>query len=428
LKIQVNKEKDWKRTLEIEIEKERVDSEYEQVFKDIKIKSKIPGFRQGKAPMDLIKSRFKDLATEDVRINLIKQALKDALEEVKLEPISTSDIILIPPLENIELEPGLPLKFKAEIEVLPQIDVKDYRGLAVTKKKFEVKDEDVEKNIKYLKEQNATLKPVERKAKEGDFILVDLEKFPAKNIKEEKAKDQQVFLGKQNLLPEFFDAFKNSQAGEQKEFEVFYPTDYRDKELAGKKVKYKVKIKEIKEKVFPEVDDIFAKSLGFSDYLDMRFRIKKDLERKAEQESLRDLKAQLVKKVIEKNSFEVPKSLLKDYLDSVVDDFKKSKEKIDEKKIRAQNEKVGKDRIRWIILLQEIAKKERVEVTSDDVKDWIKKFAQNYNLTQEKAKEILAKGKKLEDIKESILEDKVLDLLLRNAIIVEEEKIERSNP
>lgn len=428
MKIQVNKEKDWKRTLEIEIEKERVDSEYEQVFKDIKIKSKIPGFRQGKAPMDLIKSRFKDLATEDVRINLIKQALKDALEEVKLEPISTSDIILIPPLENIELEPGLPLKFKAEIEVLPQIDVKDYRGLAVTKKKFEVKDEDVEKNIKYLKEQNATLKPVERKAKEGDFILVDLEKFPAKNIKEEKAKDQQVFLGKQNLLPEFFDAFKNSQAGEQKEFEVFYPADYRDKELAGKKVKYKVKIKEIKEKVFPEVDDIFAKSLGFSDYLDMRFRIKKDLERKAEQESLRDLKAQLVKKVIEKNSFEVPKSLLKDYLDSVVDDFKKSKEKIDEKKIRAQNEKVGKDRIRWIILLQEIAKKERVEVTSDDVKDWIKKFAQNYNLTQEKAKEILAKGKKLEDIKESILEDKVLDLLLRNAIIVEEEKIERSNP
>ena len=428
MKIQVNKEKDWKRTLEIEIEKERVDSEYEQVFKDIKIKSKIPGFRQGKAPMDLIKSRFKDVATEDVRINLIKQALKDALEEVKLEPISTSDIILIPPLENIELEPGLPLKFKAEIEVLPQIDVKDYRGLAVTKKKFEVKDEDVEKNIKYLKEQNATLKPVERKAKEGDFILVDLEKFPAKNIKAEKAKDQQVFLGKQNLLPEFFDAFKNSQAGEQKEFEVFYPADYRDKELAGKKVKYKVKIKEIKEKVFPEVDDIFAKSLGFSDYLDMRFRIKKDLERKAEQESLRDLKAQLVKKVIEKNSFEVPKSLLKDYLDSVVDDFKKSKEKIDEKKIRAQNEKVGKDRIRWIILLQEIAKKERVEVTSDDVKDWIKKFAQNYNLTQEKAKEILAKGKKLEDIKESILEDKVLDLLLRNAIIVEEEKIERSNP
>lgn len=422
MKIQVSKEKDWKRTLEIEIEKERVNSEYEQVFKEIKIKSKIPGFRQGKAPMDLIKSRFKDVATEDVIRNLIPQAYKDALKEANLTPVSD------PILKEIELKPGLPLKFKAEIEVLPQIDVKDYRGLAVTKKKFEVKDEDVGKNIKYLKEQNATLKPVERKAKEGDFILVDLEKFPAKNIKAEKAKDQQVFLGKQNLLPEFFDAFKNSQAGEQKEFEVFYPADYRDKELTGKKVKYKVKIKEIKEKVFPEVDDIFAKSLGFSDYLDMRFRIKKDLERKAEQESLRDLKAQLVKKVIEKNSFEVPKSLLKDYLDSVVDDFKKSKEKIDEKKIRAQNEKVGKDRIRWIILLQEIAKKERVEVTSDDVKDWIKKFAQNYNLTQEKAKEILAKGKKLEDIKESILEDKVLDLLLRNAIIVEEEKIERSNP
>ncbi len=422
MKIQVNKEKDWKRTLDIEIEKERVDSEYEQVFKEIKIKSKIPGFRQGKAPMDLIKSRFKDVATEDVIRNLIPQAYKNALKEANLTPVSD------PILKEIELKPGLPLKFKAEIEVLPQIDIKDYRGLAVTKKKFEVKDEDVEKNIKYLKEQNATLKPVERKAKEGDFILVDLEKFPAKNIKEEKAKDQQVFLGKQNLLPEFFDAFKNSQAGEQKEFEVFYPTDYRDKELAGKKVEYKVKIKEIKEKVFPEVDDIFAKSLGFSDYLDMRFRIKKDLERKAEQESLRDLKTQLIKKVIEKNSFEVPKSLLKDYLDSVVDDFKKSKEIVDEKKIRAQNEKVGKDRIRWIILLQEIAKKERVEVTSDDVKDWIKKFAQNYNLTQEKAKEILAKGKKLEDIKESILEDKVLDLLLRNAIIVEEEKIKRSNP
>ncbi len=417
MKFQVNKEKDWKRTLEIEVEKEKVEKEYEQAYQEIKRKSKVPGFRPGKAPMDIVKSRFKDAASQDVMKNLIPQAYQDAIKEANLVPISE------PVLKEIELKPGLPLKFKAEIEVLPQIDVKDYRGLAVTKKHFEVEDEDVGKNIDFLKEQNSTLKPVDRKAKEGDFILVDLEKFPSENVKGEKASDQQVLLGKKNLLPEFFNAFKDSRAGDNKDIEVSYPETHKDKDLAGRKVKYKVKIKEIKQKVFPEVDDIFAKSLGFSDLLDMKLKIREDLERKAEQQSLKDLQDQLVKKVIEKNSFEVPESFLKTYVDSAVEDFKKTYENINEKKIRKEYEEIGKDRFRWSLLLHEIAKKERLEATSEDVKEWTQGFAQSQNLSIEKAKEFLAKKKKLEDIKESILEEKVLDLLYRNAIIVEDQKL-----
>ncbi|KPL04201.1 MAG: hypothetical protein AMJ90_01620 [candidate division Zixibacteria bacterium SM23_73_2] len=417
MKVQVNKEKDWKRTLEIEIEKEEVEKEYQQAFKEIKNKSKIPGFRPGKAPLAIIKSRYQDVATGDVMRNLVPRAYQDALKESNLIPVSD------PVLKEIDLKPGSPLKFKAEIEILPQVEVKDYRGLAITKRKFEVKDEDLDKNIEFLKEQNATLNPVERKAKEGDFILVDLEKLPGNGVKGEKAADQQVLLGK-NLLPEFFDAFLNSRAGEQKDFEVSYPDNYRDKELANKKVKYRVQIKEVKEKVYPEMDDSFAKTCGFSDLLDMRLKIRKDLERKAEEESVRDLQDQLIKKVIEKNDFEVPESYVKNSLDSVVEDFKKNYEKIDEEKIKEQYQDLIKNGFKWKLLLHQIAEKERMEVSSEDVKDWTQNFAKNNNLTLEKAREFLAKQKKLEDLKETILEKKVLNLLERNAIIVEDQKID----
>jgi trigger factor len=416
-KVNINKDRAWKRTLEIEVPKEKVEEEYEQVFKKYKSIAKIPGFRPGKAPIEAIKSFFKEKADQDVIENLIPQAIEDAVKEANLIPIT------IPIVKDVKLEPGLPLKFKAEIEIRPEIEVKDYRGLAVTKKKFEVTEKDLEQTLNYLKNQNAQLRPVEREAKESDFLLVDLEKLPAKEVKGEKAQNQQVLLGKKNLLPEFYQAFLGVKIKDRREIEVNYPASYSDKSLAGKKLKYKVMIKEIKEKVLPEIDDLFAKSLGFKDLLDMRLKIREDLEKQGEGNSVKDMKNQLIHKVVEQNQFEAPESLIKSYLEGVEKEFKKNCQPVDEKELNEKYREMGIFYIRWDFLFHRIAEKEKIEVTTEDINDWTSNFALAYNLTQEKAKEYLSQEKRIKNLKETILEEKVLDLLLRNAIIVEEKNL-----
>ena len=416
-KVNVNKDEAWKRTLEIEVPPEKVEEEYKQVFKEYKSKAKIPGFRPGKASMEAVRSFFKGKADKDVIENLIPQAIEEAVKEANLIPIT------IPVVKDIKLEPGLPLKFKAEIEIRPEVEVKDYRGLAVTKKKFEVTEKDLEQTLAYLKNQNAQLRPVERKAKEGDFLLVDLEKLPSKEVKGEKAQNQQVLLGKKNLLPEFYQAFLGVKIKDRKQIEVNYPAGYSDKSLAGKNVKYKVVIKEIKEKVFPEIDDLFAKSLGFKDLLDMRIKIREDLEKQGEENSVKDMKNQLIHKVVEQNQFEVPESLIKSYLEGVEKEFKKNRQPVDEKEVNEKYREMGIFYIRWDFLFHKIVEKEKLEVTSEDIKEWTHNFALAYNLTQEKAKEYLSEEKRIKNLKETILEEKVLDLLLRNAIIVEEKNL-----
>ena len=367
--------------------------------------------------MEAIKSFFKGQANQDVIENLIPQAIEDAVKESNLTPVSR------PVVKDIELKPGLPLKFKAEIEIIPEIEVKDYRGLAVTKKRFEVTEKDLEETITYLKNQNAQLKPVEREAKDGDFLLVDLEKLPSKGVKGEKAQNQQVLLGKKNLLPEFYDAFLGAKINDRKLIQVNYPTGYSDKSLAGKKAKYKVHIKEIKEKVVPEIDDFFAKSLGFSDLLDMKLKIREDLQRQAEENSLKDMRDQLMRKVVEQNQFEVPESLIESYLKGIEKQLQKSQKPVDDKKLNEKYREMAIFYIRWDLLSHKIAEKERMEATDEDVKDRIQKFAVAYNLTLDKAKEYLSQEKRIGDLKETILEEKIMDLLLRNAIIVEEKTL-----
>jgi trigger factor len=160
LKVSVREDKAWKRTLEIEIPAERVDSEFEKVFKEYRSKVRIRGFRPGKAPMEMIKKRFKEAAAKEVLESLVPEAYGDALKERSLTPVTGPQIV------DIEIEPGSPLRFKAEIEIRPEIEVKDYRGIAVTRKEIKVTDEDIDKNLKMLQEKSAVLKPTDREANE----------------------------------------------------------------------------------------------------------------------------------------------------------------------------------------------------------------------------------------------------------------------
>ena len=274
----------------------------------------------------------------------------------------------------------------------------------------------------YLQDKNAELHSVDREAKDGDFLVVDLEEIAEGEAKvKKKTENQTIWLKKENLLTEFYRGFSGAKAGEEKEIEALYPQDYFEKNLAGKVIKYKAKVKEVKEKILPEINDDFAKSLGeYKSLEELKSKIKEDLKIKAKQDEEKDLANQVIKQVVEKNNFEVPESLLDLYLDSVIEDLKKTYKKVNEEKIREQYRELGLARIRWEFIRQEIAKKEKVEVTKEEIDKWVENFAKANSLELKQAKEFIAQNKKIENIKDTILEDKVIDFILNNSKIKEE--------
>lgn len=412
----MTRDKAWKRILEIEIPVEKVKGEFDSVYQEYQKKAKVPGFRAGKAPLELIKSKYKDAVTKDVLESLLPQAYQEAVKESNLTPLT------FPLLKDVEFQEGLPLKFKALIEVRPEIEVKDYKGLHLKRKIIQITGEHVQNAINYLREKNAELHSVEREAKDEDFLIVDLEEISGDSNKSKtKNENQQIWLRKEGLLTEFYRGFLGAKTGEEKEIEAVYPQDYFESSLAGKVIKYKARIKEIKEKILPEINDDFVKGLGEYKNLDeLKDKIKQDLEKQAQQDAEKDLSNQVIKQVVEKNSFEVPESLLKLYLDSVVEDFKKSYKKIDQEKIKENYKELGLSRIRWEFILHQIAKIEKIEVTREDKDKWIENFARANSLELKKAKEYLAQSRKIKDVDETILENKVIEFILSHSQVKEE--------
>ena len=413
LKVSITEEKAWKRILEIEISKEKVDDEFDVLYEKYKTHSKIPGFRKGKAPTDLVKLRFKDAIEKEVVESMVPKAYEDAIKETNLSPIS------LPVVKDLQFKKGTPLKFKAEIDVKPEIEVKDYKGIELVKRIKQITEEDVNKSLNYVREDFAELHPVEREAKFHDHLIVNLVKH--EEGKDENLENQQIFLDPHNMIKEFQEALISAKAGDEKEIEVNYRPDFHNKKLAGKNVKYTIKVKQIKEKVLPEANDDLAKMVGgYKDLTELKTKIGENLTKKTMQDSEKNLRNELINQVIKLNFFEVPETLLSFYLDSLIEDLKKKYRKVDEAKIREEYKETGAGHIRWDYLFHQIAEKEKIEVNQEEVEKWTNKLAKDYKMEEEKEKELLGTPQSIKRIRENILEDKVVNFLLKNAVIKEE--------
>jgi trigger factor len=413
LRVDIREGKAWKRTLEIEVPKHRVDQGFEAAYQKFRGEAKIPGFRKGKAPMDLVKKRFKGAIERDVLETLVPKAYEDAIGEADLSPIS------LPEVKDVEFKEGTALKFKAEIEVKPEVEVKDYAGLEVVKGVVEITDRDVEQSVGYLREDLAQLHPVDREAKLHDYLVVDLIKD--QDGKEDKLQNHELFLDPHNMIKEFQAALVGSKAGEKKEFEVNYPADFHNKQLAGKKVKYEITIKEVKEKVLPEVNDNFVKTVGkFKTVEELKNKIRDGLLKKAQREAEVQVKNELISQVIKRNPFEVPETLINYYMDSLIKDLKSKYKKVDEEKVRKDYREIAIGHIKWDFFFHQIADKENIKTNQEDLEAWMDAFARDYKMKAEDAKKLLENPSQIKRIKEELLEKKVLDFLHRSAKIKEE--------
>jgi len=419
LKVSVTKGDGWKRTLEIEVPPDLIEQEFEKTYLNIQKEAKLPGFRPGKAPLDLIKSKFREAAKEDVIESLLNSSYRQALEETRLQPLN------FPKVKDVKFEPGTSLFYKAEIEIQPEIEVKDYKKLKLVRHMHPVEDKEVDNAVQFLRDRNAELRPMEREVREKDFVVVDLEEFFRQNGKpaNQRYENQLLEIDPELMLKQFQQALVGAKIGEEKNFSVEYPAEHANKRLAGQKVGYKLKVKEVKEKILPLLDDNFAKAQGdYQTLLELRLKIRESLEKRHLEDSQKEAESQAISKIVEKNDFPVPETLINSYLDYLTEEMKKRYPETDEKEIREKNRKGAEERIRWEYIFHQLAEKESITVTEPDLENRVKAFAGAYNLPLDKAREYLAQTKQMEKMKESILEEKVLELVLSQAEIKEERK------
>lgn len=419
IKIDLTKGQSWTRFLAIEVPASSVDDRFKKAFGEYKAKAKIPGFRPGKVPMNIIEKKFANEVGGEVLETLIGESYRQALIQKKLWPLGD------PKVSDVKFDRSTPLQYKAEIEIRPELKLKKYKKFRIEKVVAKVEKKDVDDSIEYMREKMAEFETVERASMKGDLIIVDLlKKYEKLNkLNDDTLENVKIILGDKGVLKEFSEGLVGMKIGEMKDIPVKYPQDYFDKNLAANEITYTAVVKEIKKRNLPEVNDEFVAKVSPHKTIDeFRDSLKKNLEIQAENEATRNLRGEVIKKVVDANSFDVPISLLNKYLDSVVNDFKSNRENVDESSVRNQYRAMGENLIRWNFLYYEIAKAEKITVSTDDRKKWVLNFAATHDLTEEKARELLGKSKRQQDIDESLIENKILEFIIENSEIIISEK------
>jgi trigger factor len=228
--------------------------------------------------------------------------------------------------------------------------------------------------------------------------------------------NQMLELDNENTLAEFREGLKGARQDEKRDIRVDYPEDYPDEKFVGKSVTYAITVKEIKERVLPQLNDDFAKLLGQGEtLLELKLKVREQLNANLQEDIKRSVKKQMIDQIVEQNAIDVPEIMMESYLKNVIEDYKKDGSDFDEAELREKYRPISVNAIRWYLLYHRMAQQEKVEVSPEDTENWVKRFAENYRMDVPKAKELLAKTGKASEIRDGILEEKVLEFLMSKA-------------
>ncbi len=420
------------RKISIEIPAEQVDAEIEKVYTGIQKKAKLQGFRPGKAPMQLIRRTYSDAMRDEVMRRFYEQTLFKALDEHKIDPVDT------PTIEWGALEQGSPFKYSAQVEIVPEITLKDYTGLAVTKEKYRLNPESIEGEIKRMQENMAQLIPVdEDSAVENGHVLTVDYTFSVEGHPEEDthAEDAPVEVGANRLMPGLEEQLIGMKCGDTKEIRVTLPEGYRNPDVAGKEGVFQITLKEIKRKELPELDDEFAQQFG--EYETMEELRGKMIEYHQKQESERienDLHDRIIKALIEKNPLDVPRALVKGQLEYMLENLKtrlKSQRMtiemmgLDDDGFRERFRASAEEKVKGGLLLTALVEKENITVSDEDLAQRYEKIADGNNDMLGQIKEYYSSNRKAQSaLAAEIKEAKAIRFLVDNAVITEVEPAE----
>jgi trigger factor len=419
--IEISEPRQWKRVIGVTIQREHFDSEYSRrLGREIKTFER-PGFRKGKAPRQMVEQVRGDHVRAETLESLVPQAFKAAMVEHELLPLTD------PELRDLRFEDGEPITFDLHVEVRPRVTAQDYDDLPLKRREVAVSTEGVDEVLERLRESRAIWQAVDRPGQTGDQLTVDLERLGETDpdSESEPRPDQKMVLGAEHNLSEFNEQLAGAVVGDVREIEVPYPDDYPNPDLAGRRIRFRCSVKEVGEKILPDLDDAFAAQVAEGrTLLELRGEIRRQLERDAAERIDREVEEQIVERLIERHDVEVPPSLVEQYLNSSVEELHARNLQVgrqiseeDDRQFRELTRPVAERVLRGMFIMEAIRRQEGIQVTDEEIDDRIAEIARENGFDLEKYREYAARGSEREKIRHGLEERKAFDFLLSRASV-----------
>ena len=416
--------------LEITIEAEKFENAMKKVYFQNAKYFNIPGFRKGKAPMNIVEKYYgAQIFYEDAFNEVATESYDEALAENKIEAVSR------PEVDILQMEKGKDVIFTAVVQTKPEVELGKYKGVEIVKVEYKVEEKDIEHELGHMQEHNSRLVTIEDRALEnGDISTIDFEGFvDGVAFEGGKAEGHELEIGSGSFIPGFEDQLVGMKIDEEKEINVKFPEEYFSKELAGKDAVFKVKLHAIKKKELPELDDEFAKDVSEFDTLaELKASIKEKLEKSNAQRAKYETEEAAMKAVCEDAKLDIPTGMIELEVDNMMKDFEQrlSYQGLNleqylkmigrtEEEMRKEYEPQATEAIKSRLVLEAIINAEKIEASEEEINAKMEEMANNYG---KKVEELSGNENLKKYLNDGIKSEKALEFIVENAKFVEAKK------
>jgi trigger factor len=407
-----------KREIELEVPESEVRNEFERILGQYSSQAKIPGFRVGKAPREMVKQMFYPDIRQSVMDSLAPKALSESLKVHEIHPAT------VPMITDLHLKEGEPFRFKALVEVWPDFDVPPYKNLKAVKREVTVQDEEIEHSLEDIRLRSADYVPVEgRGVAVGDYVMAEVQGKDLKTKKFFPMEKVVILAGHADNEKVLNENLLELLPNQERIFTITYPADHRNKKVAGKEVEYRLKVLTIKEKKVPALDDEFAKDLGeYKDLADLRGKIKEEILKSRESAVKQEIGEELLQNVVGQVDVELPETLVAEEAETVLKRAlaSSSGREIDSARLQPLKEDAKKravENIKKRLVLRKIAEREGLAVTEQEIEGEIQRLARMNDVPLAKVREGFQEEDRREDLRSHLLLRKAVDFLVESAII-----------
>jgi len=415
------------RKLSITLPQEEVNKELNKAYNKLNREVNIKGFRRGKVPLSVLKKNFKDRVEAEVGEKLVQATYFDAVEKEKLDPVVHPDI-----KEHFFNEDGT-FVYVAEIDIKPVFEITDYKGLEIEKPVIDVTEQEIEDKIESLRREHAALKTADDgyAIQKDDVAIVDFQGFHNdKAMPEVRNENYSVDIGSGSLGEDFEEKLIGLKKGDKTLYEVDFPAEYPNPVLAGKKVEFKVDVKDVKQRLKPELDDEFAKDINeeYQSVEDLRNNIGKQIKDAKEAAVEGDLDDRIMNELIAQNAFDVPERLVLFEIEEMIKQTEGNLERsglsleaagLNREELAAKNRESAEKRVRGDFLLKKIGEIEGIKIEDEDIERGYQRIALQYNMTVAEVKQFFQRREEVLPFINELLNEKILLFLRESANFVE---------
>jgi len=412
LRVEMEEAGAWTRRLKVTVPAERVKEARGAVRRQFATRVRLPGFRPGKTPPREIEKRFGPAIDQQTLDQLVQESYKEALTGQDVRPISEGKV------EDVDWQKDADLKFVVEFDVRPEPEIARVEGFTVTRPSIEVTAENVDGIMERLRDEAGTWGPLPESETlgTGDKVRVDITALDEVSVKEDgsEPRSYEFVLGEGQAIPAVEEAILTLAPGDEGEFDVRFPDDFPDEAQRGENRRLRIRLKEAERKDRPEVNDEFAQAVGdFENVEALRSRIEEDLRADAEREAEAEVRRQLLEQVVDANPFELPPTMVEDYLERILSQggARGKRDPEEETEVRTQLRGSAEHNLRRMLVVDRLADREGLRASQDDIDERIEEIASRREMQPAEVYVRLEKSGQLEMLENELTEDKVFDFL-----------------